>query len=142
MGKQPVELRNHVPVDKAESLYLFSLVCSIPFLLARLRGVNPRIDRFMDSAGRWMHADPPSTYKGSKQPASKQFLRSLKSTQYVGPADVEAAIEGGFCGNLIRPARVAEAACVAVPEQLTPLSAHAVALFGWNFQWQIQVAPR
>jgi hypothetical protein len=74
----------------------FFLVCSIPFLLARLRGVNPRIDRFMDSAGRWMHADPPSIYKGSKQPASKQFLRSLKSTQYVGPADVEAAAEGGL----------------------------------------------
>lgn len=66
-------------------------------MLARLRGVNPRIDRFMDTAGRWMHADPPSTYKGSKQPASKQFLRSLKVTNYAGPTDVEAAAEGGLC---------------------------------------------
>lgn len=85
----------------------------------------------MDTAGRWMHADPPSTYKGSQQPASKQFLRSLQATKYAGPTDVEAAAEGGFCGALIRSAHAAEGCLhVAVQQQLTPDSCACLG-FAW-----------
>lgn len=71
--------------------------CSIPFVLARIRGVNRRVDGMMDSVASWMGADPPSVSgKGSKQPAPKQFLRLMKVTKYVKPDDVEAAAEGGL----------------------------------------------
>jgi hypothetical protein len=48
----------------------------------------------MDSMARAMGADPPATQKSDKQPATKQFLRSLKVTKYARPDDVEAAAEG------------------------------------------------
>jgi hypothetical protein len=41
-----------------------------------------------------MGADPPANQKSDKQPATKQFLRSLKVTKYANPDDVEAAAEG------------------------------------------------
>lgn len=63
-------------------------------MLARLRGTNARVDMIMDSMARAMGADPPANQKSDKQPATKQFLRSLKVTKYANSDDVEAAAEG------------------------------------------------
>lgn len=75
-----------------------ALPCSIPFVLARLRGVNPRVDRMMHSVANFMGADPPSmSGKVAKQPAPKDFLSKLKVTKYVQPQDLEAgSAEGGL----------------------------------------------
>lgn len=84
---------------------------SIPFILARLRGSHPRVDRFMDSAAHWMGAAPlPHPPKNSKEPAPNSFLRSLKATKYNAPvgggdgggADVEAgAVEGELVASAV-----------------------------------------
>lgn len=72
-------------------------LCSIPFSLAKMRGMNPGVDRFMDRLAGWMGASAPQTAnKGCKHPASKSFLRGLKVTRYKKPEDLEAAAEGGW----------------------------------------------
>lgn len=86
-------------------------------MLARVRGVSPRVDRMMDSVASLMGADPPpSTSKGGKHPAPKQFLRSLKVTKYAKPDDLEAAAtEGGYTrygGMSTLPASAADEICL------------------------------
>lgn len=74
-----------------------AFACSIPFCLARVRGMHPRVDRVMDRMATWMGATVPTDpHKGSKQPAPRTFLRGLKVTRYVKPNDPEAAAEGGY----------------------------------------------
>lgn len=101
----PHNARSMVPTaPPTKALLLLPCLCSsrhhsIPFVLARMRGVDPRVDRLMDSMASLMGADPPSQHKSDKQPATKQLLRSLKVTSYKRPDDVEAAAEGGCWGR-------------------------------------------
>lgn len=75
-------------------LFVLGLLLCIPFCLARVRGMHPRVDRVMDLMARWMGATPPTDpHKGSQQPAPRSLLRALKVIRYVKPNDPEAGAE-------------------------------------------------
>lgn len=79
-------------------LFVLGLLLCIPFVLARMRGVNPRVDRMMDSVASFMGADPPSmSGKAAKQPAPRDFLSKLKVTKYAQPQDLEAGAAEDCC---------------------------------------------